>query len=276
VYERLKVAFGANNVFLDVETLEPGQPFPREIAAHIARANVFLVLVGPGWTRPEQRARLMQKQDWVRREIELAQDAHRLLIPVLMGGATWPARKDLPRRLRPLLDLHGITLDSGRHYETDMTELIDAIRAQPQVRRQRAGQAAALVAAGVTGLGLLAWQLGAFRGQDDRGDQLARIPPPPAATRIIDLRPPRALREGQVRALVDQQRSRLTACLARASAGMARLELSLMGGQMAVSSPEAAAQPMLGCARAVLASVAWPRYAEPVQLDWTAIRPIGR
>jgi TIR domain len=47
--EELARRFGGDNVFIDVDTLEPGVPWQDAIDAYLAECDVLLVLIGEEW-----------------------------------------------------------------------------------------------------------------------------------------------------------------------------------------------------------------------------------
>jgi TIR domain/NACHT domain len=100
-------AFGAHAVFLDI-SLPGGDPWPARLRDELANAPVVLALVGPDWlmsTDTWNRRRIDSPTDWVRQEIEAALgDPSKLLIPVLVNGATLPPKEALPAALANLAD----------------------------------------------------------------------------------------------------------------------------------------------------------------------------
>ena len=123
------------DVFLDVNSIEPGTAFLAEIRRALGRDPVCLVMIGPAWQgqRPDSPPRIADPGDFVRTEVEAALSAGLRVIPILAGGAAMPAPADLPETLAPLSALSAVAL---RHetFEQDMESLIDAI-----MRRRRAG-----------------------------------------------------------------------------------------------------------------------------------------
>src|SRR5579862_4825608 len=100
-------AFGAQAVFLDV-SMPGGDTWPARLHDELANASVVLALVGRDWlmsTDTWNRRRIDSPADWVRQEIEAALgDPSKLLIPVLLHGATLPPKEALPASLANLAD----------------------------------------------------------------------------------------------------------------------------------------------------------------------------
>lgn len=106
--------FGPESVFLDIA--QPGgTTWPDRLRGELASAPVVLALIGPGWlTSADEwnRRRIDSPADWVRQEIaEALGDRHKLLIPILLDGATLPPKQALPDVLAELVDRQARTLD---------------------------------------------------------------------------------------------------------------------------------------------------------------------
>ena len=103
--DRLVDRFGVDQVFIDVDTIEPGVDFTEEISRAVAACQVLLAIIGPGWLTAADkhgRRRLDDPDDIVRLEIEAALARDVRVIPILVGGAAMPSRRDLPEGLAGL------------------------------------------------------------------------------------------------------------------------------------------------------------------------------
>ncbi|HSJ95400.1 MAG TPA: toll/interleukin-1 receptor domain-containing protein, partial [Gaiellaceae bacterium] len=69
--EALERRFGDENVFLDIEAIEPGEPFDQAIDRAVAASDVMLVLIGRHWMTPDEqgRRRIDNPDDVVRMEL---------------------------------------------------------------------------------------------------------------------------------------------------------------------------------------------------------------
>ena len=123
LYDRLKEQFGAKNVFKDVDNLQPGDDFVDSITKALASCDVLLALIGPQWDTitDEQGRRIDDPGDFVRIEIENALRKQVRVIPVLVDGASMPARHRLPASLEPFARRQAIQLTSAR-FERDAAE----------------------------------------------------------------------------------------------------------------------------------------------------------
>src|ERR1700722_135052 len=113
LYDRLAGRFGEDQVFIDVDTIEPGVDFAEEIFRAVAACKVLLAIIGPAWltSADEQgRRRLDDTDDIVRLEIEAALARGVRVIPILTEGAVMPARHDLPESLAGLARRNALTI----------------------------------------------------------------------------------------------------------------------------------------------------------------------
>jgi hypothetical protein len=146
LFDRLTARFGDDRVFMDVDTLGPSDHYAAKIDKAIADADVVLVLIGPQWVAGIDR--LQKADDFIRREILVALQFERRLVPVRLDEAVFPDASDLPEELRPLLASEGAVLRHGE-FIRDADHLADSlafVRPSPQL----AGRclSAALVRAG--------------------------------------------------------------------------------------------------------------------------------
>ena len=125
-------------VFRDVDTLDAGDVWEREINDTLAKSDVVLVLIGRRFATGENRRRLNDPADTLAREISMSIAAGITIVPVLVDGARFPRLPALPEPLRVLDDFqrHEVR-DVG--FEGDMTALATMIQRkldQAVVRRQ--------------------------------------------------------------------------------------------------------------------------------------------
>ena len=122
----LDTAFGAEFVFMDVNSLRPGEPFKDVIEATITSIDVVLALIGHDWltvTDASGKRRLENPGDFVRLELATAFQFDRVVIPVLLENASMPASGELPEPLVALAQRHAITMgDTG--WDGDVERLV--------------------------------------------------------------------------------------------------------------------------------------------------------
>jgi SIR2-like domain/TIR domain len=132
LFDRLANHLGAENVFLDVRSLQPGMKWLKEIKDHLHARVVFLALIGPHWMASlkarEEASVAEPSQDYVRFEIEHALERNSGIdvIPVLVGDAIPPPSKGLPRSLEPLTKIEVEEVRPGR-FEEDLAHLVGRI-----------------------------------------------------------------------------------------------------------------------------------------------------
>ncbi|MGM1060718.1 SRPBCC family protein [Saccharothrix sp. Mg75] len=99
LYDALAARFGEADVFLDVDSIGPGEDFAEVIERTLARCDALLAVIGRTWASP----RLHDPADFVRLEVERALARDLRVVPVLVAGAALPPAGDLPEVLRPLV-----------------------------------------------------------------------------------------------------------------------------------------------------------------------------
>ena len=75
MYDRLRDEFGRDNVFIDVDTLRPGDDFMEAMRDRLAGCDPMLVVIGPRWASAvdgRERRRLDDENDYVRLEVQTA------------------------------------------------------------------------------------------------------------------------------------------------------------------------------------------------------------
>jgi hypothetical protein len=133
LHEALERRLGGNQIFRDIDTLEPGLDFVDAINSRLRECRVFLAIIGREWLDAKDAAghrRLEQSHDYVRLEIAaaLARPDVRV-IPVLIEGATMPAPEALPENVRALARRHAVNLrdDAWDHDVDRLAEVIAGV-----------------------------------------------------------------------------------------------------------------------------------------------------
>lgn len=133
LYDRLTAHFGAQQVFIDIDQILPGEDFVEAINRKVAACEIAIVSIGPNWLRVTDangKRRLDDKEDFVRMEIVAALERNIRVIPILLGGAQMPRKEDLPDALAPLSRRNAIEVSETR-FHSDVDRLIKAIE-QPR------------------------------------------------------------------------------------------------------------------------------------------------
>jgi hypothetical protein len=116
-------------IFRDIETMPLGR-FPEEIAAAVAGCDAMLVVIGDGWLAATDAGgdrRLDQPGDWVRQEITAALAQRKVVVPVLVEGASLPPAAELPEELRGLAYQQVVELPDDR-WDDELGRLVDQLR----------------------------------------------------------------------------------------------------------------------------------------------------
>ena len=129
LYDRLVTRFGEDRVFMDVDSIDPGEDFVEAIESTLASASVVIVVIGPAWVtlRDEQGVvRLTKPNDYVHLEVSRALELRKRVIPVLVADAQVPDVGELPADLHALTRRNAIEISDGR-FHSDADRLADAI-----------------------------------------------------------------------------------------------------------------------------------------------------
>ena len=119
--DALKQHFADDQIFMDIENLEPGADFTEAIERSLSTCDVFLAVIGPQWLgNREGDLRINNPNDWVRLEVATALRRNVRVVPVLVDGGSLPAAEQLPEDLQPLLRRQTIEISNKRwRYDTD-------------------------------------------------------------------------------------------------------------------------------------------------------------
>lgn len=130
LYDALRRRFGRDSVFMDVDSIRPGQDWVDAVEDAVGRCDALLALIGPDWSDVRDDSgnrRLDDEFDRVRLEIEAALKSDKAVIPVLFGDAHMPAASELPESLRPLVRRNATRL-SHANFENDLRGLLRALK----------------------------------------------------------------------------------------------------------------------------------------------------
>jgi tetratricopeptide (TPR) repeat protein len=126
LYDMLVEHFPPEQVFKDVDNIEPGEDFVERITAAVESCDVLLALIGPQWltiTNRKGQRRLDDAEDYVRLEIETALTRKIRVIPILVDEAQMPGADELPPTIAPLVrrnavEINPLTFDTKRLIST--------------------------------------------------------------------------------------------------------------------------------------------------------------
>ncbi len=128
LYDGLSLRF-PDQVFMDVDTIEPGVDLVERIEESVGSADVLIAVIGRDWASAvdeDGQRRLEQPDDFVRLEVATALERNIRVIPVLVGGASYPHADELPDDLDGLTRRNGLEL-SDFDWKGGTQRLVEAI-----------------------------------------------------------------------------------------------------------------------------------------------------
>ena len=137
ICQRLEKTFGRGRVFIDVDSIRPGEDFQSVLENDLDKCNIMIVVIGPRWLellRSSGPTDSQTSQDYVSMEIASALKRKLPIFPVLVDGATMPDAKDLPDDLKQLSFRQALSI---RHdsFPRDMSGLEQELRQSVPMRR---------------------------------------------------------------------------------------------------------------------------------------------
>lgn len=130
LYDTLSARFGDGHVFMDVDSIRPGEDFTEVLTDVLDRCAAVVVVIGPGWLTAadaDSGRRLADPDDYVRAEVAHALSTGVAVFPVLVDGATMPRPEELPEDVRDLTTRQAIEISPTR-YRYDAGRLVTALR----------------------------------------------------------------------------------------------------------------------------------------------------
>ena len=125
--DHLSTEFGSQNVFVDTEDIPFGSEFENRIKDAIKEATVVLPVIGNRWLEPtaaDGTCKLFESADFVRRELEWAQEFDVNVLPVLLDGTKMPKKSELPKSIQFLTDVNAVPIRSGNDFRFTLHRLI--------------------------------------------------------------------------------------------------------------------------------------------------------
>ena len=128
IRDRLAASFGERNVFMDVDNLQPGQRFDKELETALTQCDVFIAVIGNQWANILAVRQAADERDFVVDEIAAAIERGIPVIPVLVDSASLPQAEAL-RTSIAFLPLHQVHEVKHESFGRDVEALVFAIRA---------------------------------------------------------------------------------------------------------------------------------------------------
>jgi hypothetical protein len=132
IYDKLTPKIGRENVFFDVSSIPMGVTFDEFVRDQLVQCSTLLAIIGGTWLGRRQwgASRIRSKNDWVRRELELAFRQRLRVIPIVVVPHKMPDASELPRELKRLPSIQFAELSLGKDYETHVDRIVAAVSEQ--------------------------------------------------------------------------------------------------------------------------------------------------
>jgi hypothetical protein len=147
IADRLRLHYGQESVFLDVDSIGAGRDFLGTIQSNLAASDVLLAVIGNHWLDlacpGSSRRRIDDPEDYVRLELSLALQRRVAIFPLLINDANMPLPGELPTELRALAYRQAIRI-TFTSFDHDVAHLLAELQrfhsgAPPEPRENRAG-----------------------------------------------------------------------------------------------------------------------------------------
>jgi DNA-binding NarL/FixJ family response regulator len=113
--QNLSDTFGADRIFKDDVSIEPGARWPDEVRTALEQCKVVLVIIGEHWlaaSLPYNLRRIDNPEDWVHQEIATAFRLGKIIIPVTVKQVEMPPPTALPPQIQGISRLQAMQLRS--------------------------------------------------------------------------------------------------------------------------------------------------------------------
>ena len=129
IFGQLERHLRRDQIFMDVDTVEPGVDFVARIEQAVNESDVLLALIGKRWIGEQENGppRIHDPHDFVHLEIATALARNIRVIPVLVDGAIMPSKDELPQMLQPLVRRQALELSNTR-FRFDLEHVSEAVK----------------------------------------------------------------------------------------------------------------------------------------------------
>lgn len=128
IYNSLVSSFGEDQIFMDIDTIEPGTDFVKVLEKAVQQCDVLIVLIGPQWLEIKDasgKRRLDNESDFVRLEIKAALERGISVLPVLVQDAKMSSAKELPDDIRSLARRQAFVISD--RFSADVEQLAEVL-----------------------------------------------------------------------------------------------------------------------------------------------------
>jgi hypothetical protein len=137
LFDYLSTKYPRGDLFMDVDTMQPGVDFVEQLDAQVAQCRVLLAIIGQHWLESVDHGgqrRLDNDGDYVRVELSAALKRAIPVIPVLVDGAVMPPEGRLSDDLKPLARRHAVEL-RHTHFNADAAAIVHTLERHVPRRR---------------------------------------------------------------------------------------------------------------------------------------------
>jgi hypothetical protein len=145
LYDALSERSPEWQVFMDIDTIEPGADFVDVIDNALGSCDVVIAVIGRQWvaaTNAKGQRRLDDPNDFLRLELTKALERKIRVIPALVQGTEMPSADEFPEELAPLARRHALELSDGRwRYDVDrLVQLLERVQHETGEKRAAAAE----------------------------------------------------------------------------------------------------------------------------------------
>lgn len=129
LFDHLAARLGHDQVFMDVDGLEPGMDFHDVLNERVSACDALIAVIGRNWSDvrdADGRRRLEEPDDFVRIEVAAGLSRNVRVIPVLVDGARMPTAEELPEDLKLLARRNAAEISHMR-FSDDVERLADVL-----------------------------------------------------------------------------------------------------------------------------------------------------
>jgi PAN domain/TIR domain len=137
LFDYLATRYSRGDLFMDVDAMQPGMDFAKQLDTQVSQCRVVLAVIGPRWLEAKDKGgtrRLDNDKDYVRIELASALKRDIAVIPILVDGAVMPTEDSLSDDLKPLARRHALELRHTR-FVSDADAIVRALEAVVPRRR---------------------------------------------------------------------------------------------------------------------------------------------
>jgi hypothetical protein len=126
IHYAIKQHFGAERVFFDINSMQPGTRYPDELRRALARSRVLIAVIHRNWVADLYERQGSRSPDWVLFEIETALRTGMVVVPVLLEDAPLPTVEELPDEISDLSQRQACVLQ-WRSLGDDLDRLVESV-----------------------------------------------------------------------------------------------------------------------------------------------------